>query len=143
MSTDRPLLSASVSRRRVIALLRRRRASYAQADLTLDTTHRSVTDVARLIERYLAKTPWPRNAFGRTVQVWDLPSSFCKHTTLLSRKYPGRYVAIVDDHVVAVGRSRCDVYRQAAEQLPAKKTIGVVYLPLREELVNVSPLSLS
>jgi len=140
-SRTRPLLANADRRRRIIALLRQRRPAYAQADVTIDTTHRTTSDAVRLIEAYVAKTPWPRTAFGRTMQVWDLPACFCKHTRLLSRRYPGRYVAIVDDHVVAVGRSRSLVYRQATQQLPAEKTIGVVYLPHREELVNVSPLA--
>ncbi|GEM_PF-428484 len=139
-TSARPLLASADRRRRIITLLRQRRPAYAHADVTVDTTQRSVADVARLIQGDLAATPWPRTPFGRTMHVWDLPASFCRHTTLLSRRYPGRYVAIVDDRVVAVGRSRTGVYRQATQRLPAEKALGVVYLPHRDELINVSPL---
>lgn len=54
-SEHRPLF-AQADRQQLIALLRRRSAAYAQADWAVDTTDRSISDVARLIQAYLEKT---------------------------------------------------------------------------------------
>lgn len=142
-AAHRPLLAGPDRRRRIVALLRQRRPAYAQADYTVDTTRRSVRTVVRLIEAFLAQSRWPRTTFGRRLQVCDLPSAYSKHARLLGRRYPGRYVALVDDHVVAVGRSRCDVYREASGTVPAHASIGVVYVPERKELRNITPLRIA
>lgn len=47
----------------------------------------------------------------------------------LRRRYPGRYVAVVDDHVVASGRSQLTVYRKAEKGVPRDKEIGIYYVP--------------
>ena len=49
----------------------------------------------------------------------------------LRRKYPGRYVAVVDGHVVASGRDQLLVYRKAEKGIPIDKEIGIFYIPKR------------
>lgn len=56
----------------------------------------------------------------------------------LRRRYPGRYVAVVDGRVVASGRDQLAVYRKAEKGIPADKEIGVFYVPER----NAQPLLL-
>jgi shikimate kinase len=128
----RPLVEGTDRRQRVAQLLRARRPLYAQADCTIDTSKQSAMDVTQQIVMYATKE-W------HSTHVCDLPTMLCKHTKDLSQRYPGRYVAIVDDRVVAVGHSRRVVYAQAAQHVSPSKGIGVVYIPPRAELVNVTP----
>ena len=56
----------------------------------------------------------------------------------LRRRYPGRYVAVVDGRVVATGRDQLVVYRKAESGIPIDKEIGIFYVPLK----NAHPLLL-
>lgn len=49
----------------------------------------------------------------------------------LSRRYGGRYVAVVDGRVAASGRSQLAVYRKAERDVPKEKEIGIYYIPSR------------
>ncbi|MBI3540594.1 MAG: hypothetical protein HY073_00355 [Deltaproteobacteria bacterium] len=49
----------------------------------------------------------------------------------LTRRHGGQYVAVVDDHVVAVGKSQLAVYRKAEKGIPKNKEIGIYYIPSR------------
>ncbi|MFQ6119185.1 MAG: DUF5678 domain-containing protein [Methanosarcinales archaeon] len=59
-----------------------------------------------------------------------------KHSKELSEKYSGRYLAIVGDDVVAVGKSILEVYRIAKDKFPDRK-ISLIYMPTEEETVTL------
>jgi len=54
-----------------------------------------------------------------------------KHSQELSEKYPGKFVAIVDDELIAIGDSELEVYRRAKERYPDKE-VSIAYLPTEE-----------
>ena len=58
-----------------------------------------------------------------------------KHSQELSEKYPGKYVAIVGDKLVAIGHSEPEVFEKAKEKYPDKE-VSIVYLPTDEEMVT-------
>lgn len=55
-----------------------------------------------------------------------------KHSNKLSKEYSGKYVAIVEDKVVAVSRSAVQAYKEAKRKFPDKE-IGIFYMPTEEE----------
>jgi len=59
-----------------------------------------------------------------------------KHSQELSEKYPGKYVAIVGDELVAIGDSELEVFRKAKERYPDKE-VSIAYLPTEEEMVTL------
>ncbi len=58
------------------------------------------------------------------------------HSQELSEKYPGKYIAIVNNRLVAVGDSGLGVYRKAKEKYPAKE-VSINYIPTDEEMVTL------
>ena len=58
-----------------------------------------------------------------------------KHSQELSEKYPGRYIAIVGNEVVAVSDSGVEVFKKAKKKFPEKE-IHISYMPTPEE-VNI------
>jgi len=54
----------------------------------------------------------------------------------LKKKYAGKYIAVVDDKVVAVGSNRLEVYKIAIKGIPKNKKVGIFYLPLKEEVLR-------
>jgi len=59
-----------------------------------------------------------------------------KHSQELSEKYPGKYLAVVKDDIVAVDRNAFNVFKQAKEKFPGEK-IHISYMPTEEELVTL------
>ena len=59
-----------------------------------------------------------------------------KHSLALSRKHAGKHVAMVDDKVVAIGKSGLEVYRKAIKDIPKNKTVGIYYLPTKREILT-------
>jgi hypothetical protein len=55
-----------------------------------------------------------------------------KHSQKLSKEYSGKYIAIVEDRVVAVSRSAVQAYKEAKRKFPDKE-IGIFYMPTEEE----------
>lgn len=45
------------------------------------------------------------------------------------RKYPGRYIAVVDGKVLAVGKSRLAVFQKIEKKIPRDKEVGLFYIP--------------
>ena len=45
------------------------------------------------------------------------------------RSYPGRYIAVVDGKVLAVGRTRIGAFRKVEKKLPPRKEVGLFYIP--------------
>jgi hypothetical protein len=54
----------------------------------------------------------------------------------LMKKYPGQYLALVDDEIVSSGDSEFEAYRKAKEKNPNKK-VSLMYIPTEEETVTL------
>lgn len=59
-----------------------------------------------------------------------------EHSQELSEKHPGKYLALVDDEVVAIGTSSHTVYEKAKKRYP-EKMIHITYMPTDEETVTL------
>ena len=59
-----------------------------------------------------------------------------KHSQELSEKYPGKYLAIVENKVVTISNSGHDAFLKA-KRLHPKKEIYIVYMPTEEETVTL------
>ncbi len=59
-----------------------------------------------------------------------------KHSQDLSKKYPGKYVAIVDEKVVGISSSSHEAFKKAKAKYPDKK-VHITYLPTDEEMVTL------
>ncbi len=59
-----------------------------------------------------------------------------KHSQELSKKYPGKYIAVVDSKLVAIGNSNLEVFKKAKEVYP-KKMVSISYIPRKDELVTL------
>ena len=60
-----------------------------------------------------------------------------KHSQELSKKYAGKYIAVVGDKVVVVvSRSAVQAYKEAKKKDP-KEEIGIFYMPTGEETVTL------
>jgi len=59
-----------------------------------------------------------------------------KHSQKLSEKYPGKYIAVVRDKVVAVSRSAMVVFKEAKKKFPEGE-IAIFYMPTDEETVTL------
>lgn len=59
-----------------------------------------------------------------------------KHSQKLSEEYPGKYLAIVDERVVAVSGSGHDAFKKAKKSFPGKE-IYITYMPTDEETVTL------
>ena len=106
---------------RIRRLLTKRAAVYAQADLTLDTSHRSIDDVVE--------------------QLWQkLSPCLCKswqylldHAPELAHRYGGKYIVVVENRIVASGDTQLEAYQNASQHLPINRDAGIYYIPLPEE----------
>jgi len=59
-----------------------------------------------------------------------------KNSESLSKKYPGKYVAVVEEKVVAVDSSPLNAYNKAKEK-HGDKEIAIFYMPTDEEMVTL------
>jgi len=59
-----------------------------------------------------------------------------KHSQELSEKYPGKYIAVVKERVVAASRSAMVAFKEAKEKFP-KGEIAIFYMPTDEETVTL------
>ncbi|MBI4342116.1 MAG: hypothetical protein HY599_01970 [Candidatus Omnitrophica bacterium] len=132
----RPLLHGHANPlSRIRGLLLQRAKAYAQADITIDTTHLSVDEVAE--------------------RVWaQLSPCLCKswqylldHAGQLSQRYGGKYVVVVDSRIIASGETQLKAYQNAClprpkhddgsrrrqARLAATREAGIYYIPLPEE----------
>lgn len=60
---------------------------------------------------------------------------FATHARRLAKKFSGRYIAVADDEIIAVGRSRLETYKKAVRKLSPHQTVGIYYFPKPEELL--------
>ena len=61
---------------------------------------------------------------------------FLKHGRNLEKKYAGKYIAVIDNKVVAVGSNRLEVYQKATKSIPSNRNLGIFYLPLKNNPIN-------
>jgi len=66
----------------------------------------------------------------------DAHEYLLKHSQELSEKYPGKYIAVVRDSVVAASRSAIVVFKEAKEKFPEGE-IAIFYMPTDEETVTL------
>lgn len=59
-----------------------------------------------------------------------------KNSQKLSEKYAGKYLALVGDKLVAVGKDMVEVYRDAKKKFP-RQEISISYMPTDRELVTL------
>lgn len=45
------------------------------------------------------------------------------------RRYPGRYIAVVDGKVLAVANSRLNAFKKVEKKIPSHKEVGLFYIP--------------
>jgi len=53
----------------------------------------------------------------------------------ISKKYAGQYVALVEQKLIASGRTGLEVYNKA-KQLYPKKMITLMYVPTKQETIT-------
>ncbi|MEW6096318.1 MAG: DUF5678 domain-containing protein [bacterium] len=59
-----------------------------------------------------------------------------KHSQEFSEKYPGKYIAIIKDELVAIGNSSIEVFKRAKEEYPDEE-VSITYIPTDEEMVTL------
>ena len=59
-----------------------------------------------------------------------------EHSQELSKKYPGKYIAVVDNKLVAVSESEVEAFNSAKEKYP-DKLVSLSYIPRKDELVTL------
>lgn len=120
--SKRPMLAHVTSPLdRIEQLLVQRAASYAKADLTIDTSRLGIEEVVDQI--------W------ETVSAWVSKSwrYLMAHHDKLTQRYGGKYIAVLDDRVVAVGTTHLNAYQQIRKPVPAGCEVAIYYIPLPEE----------
>ncbi len=61
---------------------------------------------------------------------------FLRHSQELSEKYPGKYIAIVGQELVAVSNSGHEAFEKAKKEYPDKE-IYIAYIPTEEETITL------
>ena len=118
----RPLLaSARDPIVRVRTLLKQRAAAYAKADLTIDTSRRSVEEIVERLWQELA--PY-------LCRSWQYVQ---EHAIELAHRYGGRYIVVVGERIGASGPTQFEAYHNAPARLTGKRDAGIYYIPLPEE----------
>ncbi|MBU0599295.1 hypothetical protein KKB84_05525 [bacterium] len=59
-----------------------------------------------------------------------------EHSQEFSEKYPGKYIAVIKNELVAIGNSNIEVFKKAKEQYPDKE-VSITYIPTDEEMVTL------
>lgn len=117
-----PMLSGVVKPlTRIQGLLEQRAPAYAQADMTIDTSHLSVDEIVERIWRQLSP---------HLCKSWQY---LLEHAPELSNRYGGKYIVVIDNHIVASGDTQLEAYQHAPPQLVQKRDAGIYYIPLPEE----------
>ena len=130
---SRPLLAGAGSPlSRIQEMLHKRAPTYAQADLTIDTSDLTVPQVVERLWLHLG--PY-------LCRSWHYLRD---HARELAQRYGGKYVVVVNDRVIACGTSQLEAYQKACHRggtgpqpssrlTPKQQDAGVYYIPLREE----------
>ena len=119
---SRPLLArARAPLSRIQQLTRERSAAYAKADLTIDGSRLSVDEMVERIWKEIG--PWVSKSWQYLLKSCDK----------LSQRYGGKYVAVLDDRIVAVGTSQLEAYQRIPRRVPSTCEVGVYYIPSSQE----------
>ena len=51
------------------------------------------------------------------------------------KKYGGKFIAMVDQNVVAVGRDQYALYRKTVKKIAPHKPVGIYYVPTKKDLM--------
>ena len=117
----RPLLHGSAKPlTRIRTLLAQRAKAYAQADVTIDTSHLSVDEV---VERV-----WAAISPSLCCKSWQY---LLDHVGELAPRYGGKYVVVVGNRIVASGETQFKAFQNA--RLKEQRDAGIYYIPLPEE----------
>lgn len=115
------LVGATNPLTRIKTLLAQRAPAYAQADLTIDTSHLSVDEIVERLWQQLSP---------HLCKSWQY---LLDHAPELSNRYGGKYIVVVENRIVASGDTQLEAYQHAPSQLVQKQDAGIYYIPLPEE----------
>jgi shikimate kinase len=123
---SRPLLSGSSNpHERIRSLLSQRAKTYAQADITCDTSDLTVEEVIDRLWEQLSPC---------LCRSWQY---LLDHMRELAPRYGGKYVVVINNRIVASGESQLEAYQNAPTRLAEKGEAGIYYVPLPAETVTV------
>ena len=118
----RPLLASAPSPlNKIKELMDARAASYAKADMTIDTSGLSVYEVLGRIWQVVGPL---------MSKSWQY---LLDHNPKLCQKYAGKYIAVLDDKIVGCGDTHLSAYQSIPKKCPASCEVAVYYIPLPEE----------
>ena len=60
---------------------------------------------------------------------------FIKNSGELSKKYPGKYLAIIGEKIAAIGATASEAFKRAKKDHPDEK-VSIAYIPTVEETVT-------
>ena len=104
---------------RIRRLLQQRAKTYAQADITIDTTSLSVDEVAERVWAHVSPC---------VCKSWQY---LLDHSGKLAHRYGGKYVVVSDNRIVASGDTQLKAF-QNAHRIKSHDA-GIYYIPLPEE----------
>jgi len=61
-----------------------------------------------------------------------------KFTHEWARRYAGKFVGVVSEKVIAVGKSRLAVFKKAEKVASPSAKVGVFYFPTKKDMLTVS-----
>lgn len=108
---------------RIQELLAQRAFAYAQADWTIDTSRATLEQVVE--QMYEQLSPWICKSWQYLLQ----------HHDQLVRRYGGRYIAVLDDRIVAVGATQLEAYQRIRKPVSPQREIGIYYVSLPDDSV--------
>ncbi len=114
--SKRPLLAGMPPLARIQQLLAQRAASYENADWTMDTSRLTPEQVVEQIWEPIS--PWLCKSWHYLLQ---------RHDQLIKR-YGGRYIAVLDDRIVAVGATQLEAYQRIHQPVRAGREVGIYYV---------------
>jgi len=118
----RPLLANAPSPLvRIQQLMNQRAVAYAKADLVIDTSRLTVEEVVEAVWANIG--PWMSKS-------WQY---LLKHSLQLTQRYSGKYIAVLDDRIVAVGLTHLKAYQAIPQPVPLNREVAIYYIPLPEE----------
>jgi len=54
----------------------------------------------------------------------------------MAKKYAGKFAAIVNEKIIAVGKNRLEVFKKAEKVASSAEKIGVYYFPTKKEMLT-------
>lgn len=120
--SKRPLLADAPSPLgRIQQLMTQRAAAYSKADLVIDTSRLTVDEVIEAVWANIG--PWISKS-------WQY---LLKHCFQLTQRYGGKYIAVLDDRIVAIGLTHLKAYQAIPRPVPPNREVAIYYIPLPEE----------